>query len=54
MKEMKVYLSYKEKMKEEGYTGKTLKGLLVLKFDLAFYCIHFKYDLKFMVREIYS
>lgn len=53
MKEMKVYLSYKEKVKE-GSTSKTLKGLLVLKFDLAFYCMHFKYDLKFMVREIYS
>lgn len=33
MKEMKVYLSFKEK---EGSTSKTLKGLLVLKFDLAF------------------
>ena len=41
-------------MRQEGYTSKTFKRLLVLKFHLAFYCMHFKYDLKFMVIEIYS
>lgn len=44
---------------KEGYTGKTLKGLLVLKFDLAFYCMHFRYDLnswlgKFTVKIFFN